>query len=61
MLPASDVQEATLEELTSRRKPLSKQFEDHPQRLHLAIEIKIIDDQVAECTAQMERKRETRK
>ena len=39
--------------LTVRRKPLCEQFENNPQRLHLSLEIKIIDDQIADCNQQI--------
>jgi len=37
----------TIEELIVRRKPLFEEFQNNPQRWHLALEIKIIDDQIA--------------
>ena len=49
MLPASE----TLEELLAKRKPLFGEFQNNPQRLHLSLEIKIIDDQIAECNQQI--------
>jgi hypothetical protein len=42
-VPASVVQT-----LKSKRDELFRQFEDHPWKLSLATEIKIIDDQIAE-------------
>jgi hypothetical protein len=42
-----------LEELIVRRKPLFEEFEKNPQRLHLSLEIKFIDDQIAECNEQI--------
>lgn len=45
------------EELKARRGPLAKQFEDHPNRIHIALEIKAIDDQIAECTRLINQKR----
>jgi len=55
MLPASEKRE----ELLVRRKLLFKEFQDNPQRLHLSLEIKIIDDQVAECDQQIRLVRST--
>jgi hypothetical protein len=55
MLPASEKRE----ELPVRRKLLFKEFQDNPQRLHLSLEIKIIDDQVAECDQQIRLVRST--
>lgn len=43
-----------LEELKSRRKLLFKQFVEHPDDLHVSLEIKKIDDQVAEFNDQDE-------
>jgi hypothetical protein len=42
--------ETSLEQLKAERKPLADLFNKHPQRLHLAIRIKSIDDQIAKCT-----------
>jgi hypothetical protein len=49
-----------LKELTVRRKPLCAQFEKNPQRLHLSLEIKIIDDQIADCNRQIRLEKSTR-
>ncbi len=43
------------EDLQDRRAPLFKAYEKSPNDLHLALEIKIIDDEIAECTQQIER------
>ena len=40
--------ETSVAELKAKRKPLADEFEGNPQRLHLAIKIKEIDDQIAE-------------
>jgi hypothetical protein len=45
------------EELIARREPLAREFEKHPNRVHIAIEIKAIDDQIAECTHLITQKR----
>jgi hypothetical protein len=42
--------EATKVDLMTRRAPLAEQFESHPAQLHLALEIKAIDDRIAEIT-----------
>lgn len=42
------------EDLKNRRTPLFKRYEKSPGDLRLALEIKLIDDQIAECTQQME-------
>jgi hypothetical protein len=43
------------EELRNRRTPLFRRYEKSPDDLRLALRIKMIDDQIAECTQQMER------
>jgi hypothetical protein len=42
------------EDLKNRRTALFKSYEKHPGELRLALEIKSIDDQIAECTQQIE-------
>jgi len=43
------------EDLRNRRIPLFKRYEKNPNDLRLALEIKWIDDQIAECTQQLQR------
>ncbi len=43
------------EDLKKRRTPLFRRYEKSPNDLRLARDIKIIDDQIAECTEQIER------
>jgi hypothetical protein len=45
------------EKLKAKRDQLFERFLMNPKETHLAAEIKLIDDQVAECTLQIERKR----
>ena len=52
-VPAPDSQDIMLQELKDKRKPLQKRFEDSPNEIHLALELKIIDDQIAECNQQI--------
>jgi hypothetical protein len=47
------------EELKAKRNLLFEPFLKNPVHTRLALEIKIIDDQIVECTKQMERNRET--
>jgi hypothetical protein len=54
MLPALDIQKVKLQELTGKRRPLSARFESNPNDTHLALELKIIDDQIAECNQQIQ-------
>ena len=48
------------DELRARRRPLFESYEKSPHDFHLALEIKLIDDQIAECTKQMVQERESR-
>jgi hypothetical protein len=43
------------EELKAKRNLLFQRFLQNPLETHLALKIKIIDDQVAKCTELMER------
>jgi hypothetical protein len=49
-----------LEELIARRKLLFAEFEKNPQRLHLSVEIKILDDQIAGSNQQLRLEKTTR-
>ena len=42
------------EDLKNRRIPLFKRYAKTPNHLHLPLEIKAIDDQIVECTQQLE-------
>jgi hypothetical protein len=48
------------DELRARRRPLFESYEKSPHDFHLALEIKLIDDQIAECTKQMVQERGSR-
>ena len=54
MLLAPNSQEIRVQELKSKRKPLSERFENNPNDTHLALELKIIDDQIAEYNQQIQ-------
>ena len=43
-----DILRARIEELDGKRRPLSEQFARTPDNTGLALELKIIDDQIAE-------------
>jgi hypothetical protein len=60
MLSIPDV-EAKLIQLAGRRKLLAEQFEKNPTAIHLALDIKAIDDQVAEFSRQIQAERRARK
>jgi hypothetical protein len=46
--------EKKLEELRAKREPLFQRFTNNPSQFHLAIEIKFIDDQIAESGTEKE-------
>ena len=56
MLATSDLRKRKLE-LKAMRKPLFERYEENPNNTSLVLEIKIVDDQIAECTKQIERER----
>jgi hypothetical protein len=60
MFTNSDVQKQKLEELKAKRKPLFDWYEKNPNDTRLVLEIKTIDDQIADCTRQIERDRLSR-
>jgi hypothetical protein len=49
------------EKLKAKRDRLFQRFLMKPEKTHLAAEIKVIDDQVAECAVQIEGKRISRR
>jgi len=49
--------EQKLEELRAKREPLFRRFANNPNDVHLALEIKFIDDQIAECKHHIELKK----
>jgi hypothetical protein len=49
------------EELKAKRNLLFARFLKKPRDTHLALKIKVIDDQIAEYNEKMERKKERRK
>ena len=50
-----------IDELNGRRRPLSDQFAKNPGNTRLALELKLIDDQIAECNVQIQLDRRKRK
>jgi hypothetical protein len=53
MLATSIDWKSKREELKAKRNPLFKRYLKNPEDTHLALEIKEIDDQIAECTEHM--------
>jgi len=56
MLATQEIQKRKLE-LKARRKPLFDWYEKNPNDTGVVLEIKIVDDQIAECNQQIERQR----
>jgi len=48
------------EKLKATRQPLFDRYEKNPHDLRLGLEIKLIDDQIAECTKQMVQEKASR-
>jgi hypothetical protein len=53
--------EKELQVLRAEREPLFQQFADNPSQIYLAIEIKLIDDQIAECNQDIQQKKKTQR
>jgi capsid portal protein len=60
MLETTTDEKKKREELKVKRNLLFEQYLKHPMETHLALEIKVIDDQIAEQTKRMERKTASR-
>jgi hypothetical protein len=56
MLNTHEIQKRKLE-LKARRKPLFDSYENNPSDTRLVLEIKSMDDEIAECNQQIERER----
>ncbi len=56
MLETTTDEKKKREELKAKRNLLFERYLKHPMDTHLALEIKVIDDQIAEQTKRMERK-----
>lgn len=54
MLATSVDWKSKREELKAKRKPLFTRYVKNPNDTHMAMELKHLDDQIAECTARME-------
>jgi hypothetical protein len=60
MLAISEVQKKKVEGLRARRKPLFELYEKNPNEIHLVLEIKTIDDEIAECRQEIEQQKRNR-
>jgi hypothetical protein len=56
MISTQTIQERK-RELKARRKPLFDRYEKNPHETSLVLEIKIVDDEIAECNQEIERQR----
>ena len=54
MLPTAGVWKRKREDLKSKRSPLFETYKKNPNDLLLALKIKVIDDEIAECTEHMQ-------
>ena len=59
-IATSDLQKEKRDGLRARRKPLFERYEKNPNDRRLVLEIKEIDDQIAECNLQIEQNRKPR-
>ena len=57
MFAVAGVWKKKRDELTVKRKPLFEKYTERPYDLDLAVEIKIIDYEIAECTQKLEQER----
>jgi hypothetical protein len=57
----ASIHKKKLDGLKARRKPLFERYEKNPGDNRLALEIKEIDDQIAECARLIERDRAIRR
>ncbi len=57
MLAVAGVWKKKRDDLKSKRNSLFEKYARHPEDFHLAIEIKKIDDEIAECTQHVEHER----
>ena len=57
MEDAAEEKKRDLEELKAKRNQLFSKLLKNPEDIHLALEIKLIDDQIAECTRQTAQQR----
>jgi len=57
MVAATGVWKKKQDDLRAKRNSLFAAYTKDPQNIHLAPEIKAIDDEIAECTQQVEQER----
>jgi hypothetical protein len=57
MLAVAGVWKKKRDDLKAKRNALFEKYARHPEEFHLALEIKKIDDEIAECTQHVEQER----
>jgi hypothetical protein len=57
MLLVAGVWKKKRDDLKSKRNSLFEKYAKHPEEFHLALEIKKIDDEIADCTQHVEQER----
>ena len=57
MVAAASVWKKKYDDLKAKRNSLFETYTKDPQNFHLAPEIKALDDEIAECTQQVEQER----
>ncbi|MFI5092389.1 MAG: hypothetical protein WCE50_02995 [Candidatus Acidiferrum sp.] len=57
MLAVASGLKKKLDDLRSKRSSLFERYAKHPQDYHLALEIKKLDDEIADCTQHVEQER----
>jgi hypothetical protein len=60
MLTTTDDKKKEVEELKAKRNLIFARLQKNPEDTHLALEIKLIDDQIADAVRQMDQSRGTR-
>ncbi len=57
MLAVAGVWKKKRDDLKAKRNSLFEKYAKHPEEFHLALEIKKIDDEIADCTQHVEHER----
>lgn len=57
MLAVAGVWKKKRDDLKTKRNSLFEKYAKHPEEFHLALEIKKIDDEIADCTQHVEQER----
>lgn len=57
MMAVAGVWKKKRDDLKSKRNSLFEKYAKHPKDIHLALEIKKLDDEIADCTQHVEQER----